>query len=106
MIYELREYLAYDHTLEALHDRFRTTTLPLFAKHGLDVVGFWNDETDPTRLIYLLRFADEDAKARAWSGFQSDPEWKAAKAESETDGPITASMSSRVLAPVDYWPAP
>jgi len=105
MIYELREYVANDGAETKVHDRFRDATLPLFERHGLNVVGFWTDEADPTRILYLLRFEDADAQASAWQGFQGDPDWKTAKAESEKDGPIVASMTSRNLQPVSYWTA-
>ena len=105
MIYELREYVATDGAETQVHDRFRDATLPLFERHGLNVVGFWTDESDPTRILYLLSFADSDAQASAWQGFQQDAEWKTAKAESEKDGPIVESMTSRNLQPVSYWAA-
>lgn len=104
MIYELREYIAHDQTQQQVHDRFRDATLPLFAKHGLDVVGFWTDQDDPRRILYLLRFDDPDAKTRAWQNFQQDPDWQQAKAASEAGGPIVAAMHSRTLQPVPYWP--
>lgn len=104
MIFELREYVAYDSTAQMLHDRFRDTTLPLFGKHGLKVVGFWADQQQPSRLLYVLEFADEEAKHRAWADFKNDPAWHSAKADSERNGPIVESMSSRPLVPVDYWP--
>lgn len=105
MIYELREYVANDGAETKVHDRFRDAALPLFERHGVNVVGFWTDESDPTRILYLLRFDDSDAQTSAWQGFQADSEWKAAKADSEKDGPIVASMTSRNLRPVPYWTA-
>lgn len=106
MIYELREYVAHEDTTDKVHDRFRDATLPLFQRHGLDVVGFWVDVKEPHKILYLLRFNDVDQQTQAWSGFQQDPEWKSAKAESEADGPIVASMTSRSLETVPYWPQP
>jgi hypothetical protein len=104
MIYELREYVAHDGAVEQVHDRFRDATLPLFERHGLEVVGFWTDRDEPRRIVYLLQFDDADAQSRAWAGFQDDPEWKQAKTASEADGPIVESMTSRTLEPVAYWP--
>jgi hypothetical protein len=72
MIYELREYVAHETAVQQVHDRFAEVTLPLFERHGLDVVGFWVDEQDPTRILYLLAFADADAQAAAWAAFQGD----------------------------------
>ena len=104
MIYELREYVAKPDAADKLHERFRETTLPLFARHGLNVTGFWVDAEDPSRIVYLLSFPDAEAQRRAWQSFQNDEDWKQAKAASEADGPIVASMASRTLEPVSYWP--
>ncbi len=105
MIYELREYVAHDNSVQQLHDRFDTWTLPLFERHGLDVVGFWVDEQEPNRIVYLLQFANADAQKRAWEGFKGDADWKKAKADSEAAGPIVAKMTTRTLKPVPYWPS-
>lgn len=105
MIYELREYVAHDEAVHQVHDRFAAVTLPLFERHGLDVVGFWVDQQDARRILYLLRFEDADGQASAWAAFQNDDAWKRAKADSEADGPIVAQMTSRTLEPVSYWPS-
>jgi hypothetical protein len=106
MIYELREYVAASGAAERLHLRFADSTLDLFARHGLDVVGFWHDEADPGRIVYLLRFADEAERARAWAGFRADEDWKRVKRESEADGPLVAEMAGRVLVSPGYWDPP
>lgn len=104
MIYELREYEATEHGIEPLCERFRDVVLPLFDRHGLEVVHFWTDLEDPRRILYVLRFNHDEARSAAWAAFQADPEWQRAKERSEAAGPIVASMSSRVLAPVSYCP--
>lgn len=106
MIYELREYVTHDDTTQRVHDRFEKATLPLFARHGMKLMGFWVDADDPRRILYLLRFSDADAQTSAWKSFQQDPEWKEAKQASEVDGPIVAEMTSRTLLEVPYWPTP
>jgi hypothetical protein len=105
MIYELREYVAHDNAVQQVHDRFCNSTLPIFERHGLDVVGFWVDEQEPNRILYLLQFADADAQKRAWEDFKGDVDWKKAKADSEAAGPIVAKMTTRTLKPVPYWPS-
>jgi hypothetical protein len=105
MIYELREYVAHENAVDRVHERFAEHALPLFGEHRLDTVGFWTDDADRTRILYLLRFADEAAQKRAWAAFQADPRWQEAKKTSESDGPIVASMFSRTLVPVSYWSA-
>jgi hypothetical protein len=103
MIYELREYIAAAGAADALHRRFAESTLELFGRHGLELVGFWHDEADPGRILYLLRFADEDARKRAWAAFQADEDWQRVKHESEADGRLVAKQSSRVLVSPSYW---
>ena len=48
MIYELRTYWAAPGKQDALHARFRTLTCRLFAKHGMQIVGFWVPDTPTT----------------------------------------------------------
>lgn len=103
MIYELREYVATEGNADRLHARFADHTVSLFARHGLDVVGFWTEAADDGRIVYLLRFADEDAQQDAWQAFYADPEWQAVKAASEADGPIVAEIHKRNLTAVPYW---
>lgn len=106
MIYELREYVAHRDAVDKVHDRFKTATLPLFDRHGLNVAGFWVDQSEPHRILYLLQFPDAEAQTRAWQRFQEDPEWAQVKSASEASGPIVAEMTSRTLQPVSYWAAP
>ncbi len=103
MIYELREYVAAPRAADRLHARFSEHTLDLFRRHGLDVRGIWSDPDDARRIVYLLRFADEQARDTAWAAFMNDPEWQAVKAASETDGPLLAEQHRRTLLGVPYW---
>jgi hypothetical protein len=103
VIYELREYTAAPGCAARLHDRFRNHVLQLFQRHGLDPAGFWTDAADPDRVLYLLRFPDEETRTAAWAAFRADPEWQTVKAESEAAGPIVAEMTSRMLGQPPYW---
>lgn len=104
MIYELREYVAAPGKTQALHRRFADDTLTLFGRHGITVIGFWADAADDSRIVYLLRFTDEEAQKRAWAAFQSDPQWQRTKAASEAGGPLAARMHSSTLTTTAYWP--
>jgi len=107
MIYELRTYWAAPGKAEALHNRFRTLTLGIFAKHGMQVVGFWTPDPsveDAGDLVYIMAFPDLEAKARAWDAFRADPEWLAGRAASEKDGTLAARVKSVTLLPTDYSP--
>lgn len=105
MIYELREYTAAPGKVDDLHTRFRDHTFDLFTKHDIDLVGYWTVDEDPDRIVYLARFADEDAQRDAWAAFQSDAEWKRVKAASEADGAIVAEMTSRTMTSPTFWAA-
>jgi hypothetical protein len=80
----------------------------LFAKHGLELVGFWlplDFDGHPTdTLVYLLVFDDRAAADNAWSSFGSDPAWVGAKTASEKDGPLTAAIESVFLTAADFSP--
>ena len=106
MIYELRSYIAMPGKLPALSARFRDHTLALFEKHGIKNVGYWtnmiggrNDE-----LLYMIAFEDLAARDKAWASFQADPDWQAARADSEKDGLILHHLESRILSPTKYSP--
>src|SRR5882757_5986735 len=106
--FELRTYYAAAGKLEELHARFRDHTNKLFVKHGMELVGYWTpaDEAKGAKntLIYILAHASRDAAAKSWKEFQDDPEWKAARAESEKDGKLTTKVESVFMKPTDYSP--
>ena len=107
MIYELRTYWAAPGKIGALHTRFRELTLGLFERHAMQVIGFWTPApvTDSSGdLVYILAFSDQDALERAWNGFRSDPDWQAGKAASETNGALTAKVTSTIMQPTSYSP--
>lgn len=107
MFYELRTYTAAPGKLDRLQARFRDTTMRLFAKHGIGVVGFWqalDADGQEGDLVYLCVYPDREAQERAWAAFRADEEWVRAKAESERDGVLAARVTSRLLAPTDYSP--
>jgi hypothetical protein len=108
MIYELRTYEAAPDKLADLNARFRDHTLRIFAKHGMDVVGFWTYAHGgwSNELVYLMKFddmADRDAK---WAAFRADEEWARVRAESHRDGILAARTRSDILTPTDYSPLP
>ena len=106
MIHELRIYTAHPGKMGPLLARFRDHTLALFEKHGIQNVGYWtnaiggrNDE-----LWYILGYEDLAQRDRAWSAFMADPEWQAARAKSEEDGPLVHHLENRILAPTKFSP--
>ncbi len=106
--YEIRTYYAAPGKLEELHARFRNHTMKLFKKHGMQVVGFWGP-TDKeagaeNTLVYVLAFKNREARDKAWKDFVADPEWVAARKESEKNGKLTDKVESAILLSTDYSP--
>jgi hypothetical protein len=105
--FELRIYTAHPGKLEALHQRFREHTNALFRKHGMELLGYWTpvegEEAENT-LIYVLAYPDRPSRDKSWEAFRNDPDWNAAKNESEKNGPLVKSVESKFLAPTDYSP--
>jgi hypothetical protein len=107
VIYELRTYWAAPGKREALHNRFRTLTMRIFARLDMQVVGFWTPDpitSDTGDLVYIMAFPDRDTMQDAWNRFRADPEWQAGKLASEQDGLLAAKVTSTVLLPTDYSP--
>lgn len=104
MIYELRVYECLPGRLPALHRRFETVTLEFWRKHGIRQVGFWTTligESNQT-LTYLIEWKDLAEREARWGAFMRDPEWIAARAETEKDGPIVAKITNSILQPTAY----
>lgn len=105
MLYELRIYETVPGRIGALNARFQNVTLRLFERHGIRAVAFWEDLIGlSNRLTYILAWEDLAHRDRAWTAFQSDPDWQAARAKSEEDGPIVARVISTIMKPTSYSP--
>ncbi len=103
MIYELRTYRIPEGRMPDILRRFETVTMNLFARHGIDVVGFWT-KVDVNELVYICRFADTKAMDTAWEAFRADPEWIAVKKRSEENGKIVSEVLSQMLQPTGFSP--
>lgn len=106
--YEIRTYYAAPGKLEELHARFRNHTMKIFAKHKMEVVGFWGP-TDQEKgadntLVYVMAFPSRAARNASWAAFAADPEWRAVAAASEKNGKLTAKVESVILRATDYSP--
>ncbi len=106
-VFELRTYYAHPGKMEALHARFRDHTNKLFVKHGMTLVGYWSPmdaKGAEEKLIYILAFPSKSSADKSWAGFRNDPDWKAARAKSEENGPLVAKIESVYMNPTDYSP--
>jgi hypothetical protein len=104
MIHELRIYHCVPGRLPDVLRRFETITLPLWDKHGIKQAGFWTTLIGDSnqRLIYLLAWESLAERERKWNAFASDPDWLAARAQTEANGAIVASVTNEILAPTSF----
>ncbi len=104
MIHELRIYRCAPGRLPALLNRFQSATLALWQKHGIRQAGFWTTMIGPSNqeLTYLIEWESLAERQLKWTAFQNDPNWLAARDESEKDGPIVANVESSVLQPTAF----
>ncbi|WP_441280718.1 NIPSNAP family protein [Tardiphaga sp. 862_B3_N1_1] len=100
MIYEIRVYEAAEGKADAMRRRFLDiVAAKFFPRHGIELIGAFAAQTEDGRLTYMTRFSDEDARKKAWAAFGADQEWAAAKAASETGGPLLKNQVISVLSP-------
>jgi hypothetical protein len=104
MIYELRVYRCIPGRLPALLKRFETATLGIWKRHGIRPVGFWTTLVGESNqeLTYMLAWESLAERETKWGAFQADPEWIAARAETERDGQIINNVASQFLVPTAF----
>ncbi len=106
-VFELRIYTAHPGKFEAMKARFRDHIIPLFAKHGMTVIGFWTAADAPraeNTLTYVLAYPSREAAKKSWDAFRADPERLKVWAETEKDGPINLKVESMYINPIDFSP--
>jgi len=106
-VFELRIYTAHPGKFEAMKARFRHHIIPLFAKHGMTVIGFWTAADAPrsgNTLTYVLAYPNREAAKKSWDAFRADPERLKVWAETEKDGPINLKVESMYINPIDFSP--
>lgn len=106
--FEMRTYYPAPGKLEALHARFRDHTNKLFRKHGMQLVGYWvpqdKDKGSDNTLVYILAYPSRSARDKSFADFLKDPEWIAARNESEKNGKLVDRIESVFLSATDYSP--
>lgn len=105
MIYEYRAYYVLPGKKQAVLNRFANTTMRLFEKHGIQVVGFWEPEIgENNEIVYICAYTDLNERQRAWTAFRADPEWQEAVRVSEADGPIVERVVNKIWNPTPFSP--
>lgn len=107
-VFELRIYHTNAGKLPNLDARFRDHTIGIFARHGMESVGYWHPLDEPAAsdtLIYMLRHASREAAAASWQAFGADEEWRKVARESQVDGRILRERpESTYMQATDYSP--
>jgi len=107
-VFELRIYTAKEGLLPNINNRFREATIPLFKKHGMQFIGFWNlmdDQEGADRtLIYMLAHDGPEAANASWKSFLEDPVWIAASQEGIGKLIIEKGINRTYLNPLDFSP--
>jgi hypothetical protein len=104
MIYESRVYRCMPGRLPALLKRFETITLKIWEKHGIRQAGFFTTLVGESNqeLTYFLAWESLAEREKKWTAFQADPEWIAARAQTEADGQIVGNIVSQLLVPTAF----
>ncbi len=105
-LYEMRVYYAAPGKLEDLAARFRKYTLGLFAKHGMENLGYFIPIENPERkLVYFLAHANREAREKSFKAFGADPEWSKVVKETEANGRLVEKADVVFLKATDFSPA-
>ena len=104
MIYELRVYHTLPGRLPALLKRFDTITLKIWERHGIKQAGFWTTLVGESNqdLTYFLKWEALAEREAKMAKFGADPEWLSARAKTEENGPIVASITNQFLTPTSF----
>jgi len=84
--------------------RFETITLKIWEKHGIRQAGFFTTLVGESNqeLTYFLAWESLAEREKKWTAFQADPEWIAARAQTEADGQIVGNIVSQLLVPTAF----
>ncbi len=106
MIYELRVYEVAPGKMAVLNERFARGTCPIFEKHGMKIVGFWETVVGTSnQLTYMLGYKDLGDRERAWRELNADPEHHKLVEERERDPqPTVLRIHNTILRPTSYSP--
>ena len=107
MLHEMRIYDAMPGKMGDLNSRFANHTIGFFKDHGIGIVGFWTEVIGiSNRLTYMLSFDSMADREKKWAAFQANEGWHQARAESEKDGVLVASVQNSFLRLTPYSPEP
>ena len=104
-VYELRLYHVKEGKMDALKARFGDHTDAIFRRHNMKSIGYWSPQDAPDSqnlFVYILEHPSRQEAEKNWAAFQSDPEWKKVKAESEANGPLVDHIDHYFMDPTSF----
>jgi len=104
-VYELRLYQVNEGKMDALIARFGDHTDAIFRRHNMKSIGFWRPQDEPysqSLFVYILEHPSREEARKNWAAFQSDPEWKKVKADSEINGALAKHIDSYFMDPTSF----
>ncbi|MGA2215957.1 MAG: NIPSNAP family protein [Bryobacteraceae bacterium] len=107
-VFELRVYHTVPGKATALQSEFREKVTKLFARHGLEAVGYWAPTDAPVAdntFVYILAHPSRDEAKKHWAAFQSDPEFLEMRKSQQAEGAkIVEKVDSTYMDPTDFSP--
>ncbi len=105
-VFELRIYHTSQGKLPAVESGFRDTYSKLFARHDLQVVGYWVPEQKAAwdnTFVYLLAHSSREEAEKNWDAMFADPDTqKAIKAEEAEK--LVEKVDVTYMRPTDFSP--
>src|SRR4051812_34387144 len=104
-VFEIRTYTTAPGQLPMLNKRFREHTVDIFARHGMQSIGYWSPVDSAladNTLIYVLAHPSREAAKQAWADFGKDPEWIKVRSATEAEGLKVVKVTSVFASPTDY----
>ena len=106
-VFELRVYKTMPGKRDALAARFRDHTSAMFARAGMENVGYWNavtgDDTDDT-FVYMLAYPSQEARDEMWRELGTYDDFKELiiAAEGDENSKLVDTIDARLIAPTSY----
>ena len=105
-VFELRIYHTAPGKLPAMESGFRDTYSKLFAKHDLQVVGYWVPEGAPAwdnTFVYLVAHASREEAKKNWNAMLADPQTQEA-IKSEEASKLVEKIDRMYMRSTDFSP--
>ncbi len=104
--FDLRIYSVLPGKLSAFRDRWRDFAVPIYARHGLQSIGWWvsgqKDADGNDQFICLLAGESLASIQNSIREFHQDADWIRAERETESGGKLRSGVVAYKLTPADF----